>query len=160
MSSASGCSRNMAANAVSNSLVLRTATEIRLIPSFGIVACDSSRITTFDALSGFQRNAARETDGITSFRSSSRFGLRSGPRIVLPVILPPGRAKLAINPARTGSPIEIMTIGIVVVAICAARAAVEPNSTMTSTGMPASSLAACTSRAGSPCAARYSMTIF
>ena len=160
MSSASGCSRNMAANAVSNSLVLRTATEIRLIPSFGIAACNSSRITTFDALSGFQRNAARETDGITSFRSCSRFGLRSGPRIVLPVILPPGRAKLAINPARTGSPIEIMTIGIVVVAICAARAAVEPNSTMTSTGMPASSLAACTSRAGSPCAARYSMTIF
>src|SRR5262245_41762288 len=47
----------------------------------------------------------------------------SGPRMVLPVIFPPGRARLGTRPARTGSPIEIMTIGIVVVACLAAKLA-------------------------------------
>src|SRR5262249_25409753 len=45
------------------------------------------------------------------------------PRMVLPVIFPPGRARLGTSPARTGSPIEIMTIGIVIVACLAAKLA-------------------------------------
>ena len=97
---------------------------------------------------------------MTSFKIRTRFALRSGPKIVLPVILPPGRAKLATNPARTGSPIAIMTIGTVVVAIWAARALVDPNATMTSTGLGGQFSGCLQVPSGSICAALYSMTIF
>jgi len=75
----------------------------------------------------------------------------SVPRIVLPVTFASGRAKLATNPARTGSPTAIMTIGIVVVVCLAACVAALPEVTMTSTGSLASSLAAAASRSGCPC---------
>ena len=50
-----------------------------------------------------------------------------------PVILPPGRARLLTKPLPTGSPMAPMTMGIVVVAFCAARVAGVPPVTMTST---------------------------
>src|SRR5262249_43512230 len=56
----------------------------------------------------------------------SRLAPTSGPRMVLPVIFPPGRARLGTSPARTGSPIEIMTMGIVVVDCLAAKLAGVP----------------------------------
>src|SRR5262245_34985366 len=59
--------------------------------------------------------------------------------MVLPVIFPPGWARLATKPALTGSPIPIMTMGRVVVACLAACVAGEPLVTMTSTGEPAPS---------------------
>jgi hypothetical protein len=43
--------------------------------------------------------------------------------IVRPVTFPPGRARLATSPVRTGSSDAIITTGIVVVAFLAARAA-------------------------------------
>ncbi len=46
--------------------------------------------------------------------------------MVLPVTFPPGRARLRTKPARTGSPIAIMTIGTVEVAALAARLAGVP----------------------------------
>jgi len=57
-------------------------------------------------------------------------------------MFPPGRARLTAKPALTGSPIAIMTMGIVDVACRAARAAVEPNTTITFTGTETSSRAA------------------
>ena len=48
-------------------------------------------------------------------------------------MFPPGRARLATNPLPTGSLSNAMTIGIVVVASLAARVAVGPPVTMTST---------------------------
>jgi hypothetical protein len=39
---------------------------------------------------------------------------------VLPVMLPPGLARLDMSPALIGSPIDIATMGIVFVAYCAA----------------------------------------
>ncbi len=74
-----------------------------------------------ETLSGFQSSATRLADGMISLTSCRRFGPRSGERMVLPVTLPPGCARLCTRPARTGSPIEIATIGIVEVAILAAR---------------------------------------
>ena len=50
-----------------------------------------------------------------------------------PVMLPAGRARLLTNPNPTGSPMFPITIGIVVVAFCAALVAGAPPATMTST---------------------------
>ena len=68
------------------------------------------------------RTATRESSGTISFRSSSRFPFISGERVDNPVMLPPGRARLA-HESRlpTGSASLVMTMGIVVVASLAAR---------------------------------------
>ena len=60
--------------------------------------------------------------GNASLSNSSRFALSSGVKKDDPVMLPPGRARLATSPAATASPTGAMTIGIVVVACLAARA--------------------------------------
>src|SRR5262249_44375799 len=95
-------------------------------PNLGAARCSSSNCRTLEALSGFQRKATRETVGITSLRICSRLAPTSGPRTLLPVIFPPGRARLGTSLAGTGSPIEIITIGIVVVDCLAARLAGVP----------------------------------
>src|SRR6516164_1625712 len=89
-------------------------------------ACNSSKMRTLEALSGFQRQATRETVGIASLRSCSRLAPRFGPKMLLPVIFPPGRAMPGTSPTPTGSPIAIMTMGIVIVACLAAKLAGVP----------------------------------
>src|SRR5512147_1906033 len=54
-------------------------------------------------LVGFQRMATRETPGTTSLRRSNRFALSSGESWLRPVMLPPGRDRLAANPIATVS---------------------------------------------------------
>jgi hypothetical protein len=49
------------------------------------------------------------------------------------VMLPPGRARLAIKPIFTGSPMPTMTMGIELVAVFAARVAGVAAETITST---------------------------
>src|SRR5690242_14600768 len=66
----------------------------------------------------------------------------SGPRMVFPVILPPGCARLVTSPDPIGSPIDIATMGMVLVARCAAWARGVPKATITSTGICASAEAA------------------
>src|SRR5262245_48771796 len=80
-----------------------TLTEMTVTPNLGAAACISSSWRTLEALSGFQRKATRETVGIASLRSCSRLAPTSGPMMLLPVIFPPGRARLGTRPARTGS---------------------------------------------------------
>jgi hypothetical protein len=70
---------------------------------------------------GFHRMATRDTVPSASLRSSSRFPARSDRTMASPVTLPPGRARLATRPAATGSPMVVMTIGVVVVARWTAR---------------------------------------
>jgi len=53
----------------------------------------------------------------------SRFASTSPTKKLMPVALPPGRARLATRPSRTGSSPTPKTIGIVVVAALAASAA-------------------------------------
>jgi len=53
-------------------------------------------------------------------------GISSPTRKLIPVRLPPGRAKLATKPAGTGSVPAVKTIGIVEVAPFAANAAAGP----------------------------------
>jgi hypothetical protein len=61
--------------------------------------------------------------GISASRISSTLAVTSSVRLATPVVLPPGRGKLAIRLAPTGSLIVVMTIGMVEVACCAARTA-------------------------------------
>src|SRR5262249_4324135 len=60
----------------------------------------------------------RATVGIASFRICSFLVTMSGPRMVFPVMLPAGCARLVTNPDPIGSLIDIATIGIVFVARC------------------------------------------
>ena len=63
---------------------------------------------------------------------SSRFAARSVDMYEKPVMLPPGRARLATTPSPTGSPLNAMTIGTVVVARFTAHTA-GPKAMITST---------------------------
>src|SRR5262245_22726643 len=99
--------------------------------------------------------------GTVSLRSSNRFPYNSGPPVVSPVILPPGRARLLTRPALMGSLTDVKTIGIVLVAFLAARAGPAPSvATRTSTLRPISSVARSASRSSFPSARRYSIRIF
>jgi hypothetical protein len=66
---------------------------------------------------------------------------------LMPVTLPPGRAKLATSPPK-GSPAAVMTIGMVEVARLAASGPSVPSATMTSTLRRTSSAASCRPRRG------------
>jgi len=93
-------------------------------------------------------------------RSSSHFPLSSGPRLVKPVMFPPGRARLATKPASTGSDTKVMTTGIVLVARLAACVVVVPVVMMTSTCRWTSSAASALTPPDRPPAVRASMTMF
>ena len=84
------------------------------------------------------RRSARSC-GASSRRSSSRFAPSVALTKVTPVMLPPGRARLATRPALTGSSPVMKTIGIVVVAALAASAPTALNAAITArlAGRPA-----------------------
>ena len=75
------------------------------------------------ALAGLTSTATRVAAGTSSRRSSSRFATNSAVKKLMPVRLPPGRARLATRPSLTGSSATPKTMGIVVVAALAANAA-------------------------------------
>ena len=106
-------------------------------------------------------SAMRVARGTVSFSSSS-FLAASVPSAAMrtPVTLPPGRPRLATRPAATGSRFPYTTIGIVVVAALAARAAAVPTVTIASTRDSTSSRASRGSAATSPPAKRCSSTRF
>ena len=84
----------------------------------------------------------RVAPGASSFSSSSRLAMISGPNVVAPVTLVPGRATLFTMPIATGSLLVAgITMGIVVVALLAATSALMPNATSTSTLSATSSAA-------------------
>jgi hypothetical protein len=76
------------------------------------------------------------------------------------VILPPGRARLAMNPERTGSPTPTMTMGMADVARRAAIVAGVVHATMTSTLLLTSSVTTLGSWSNIPCGQRTSMDRF
>jgi hypothetical protein len=63
----------------------------------------------------------------------TRFPLSSRVSLVIPIMLPPGRAKLSTNPVATGSTLVTITMGIVLVACLATRSAGEAIMTSAST---------------------------
>ena len=74
--------------------------------------------------------------------------MSSCPSMDTPVTLPPGRARLCTSPAPRASPAGAMTMGTVVVASFAARMAVVPCVTMTSTFRWSSSATSGDNRSG------------
>src|SRR5262249_40077840 len=77
-----------------------------------------------------------------------------------PVMLPPGRAKLATMPPAIGSPMIAITMGMVVVARLAAAVAGVPCVTITSTLRRTNSSASARRRACACSAQRYSLIRF
>ena len=95
----------------------------------------------WDALPGFVSTAMRASPGSRVFSISTCFELRSTAMADSPVVLPPGRDRLATRPLPTGSTAAAMTIGIVRVARWAACTAAVPQATTTSTFSPTRSAA-------------------
>src|SRR5262245_31051176 len=88
-------------------------------------------------LSGFElfpSTATRERLGTTSLSSSRRFSSSSTLSAMKPVMFASGRARLETRPVLMTSPMPPSTIGIVVVARLAAKAAGVPQVTIKSTG--------------------------
>jgi hypothetical protein len=107
------------------------------------------------------RTATREAAGAISRSSSSCLLAISGPASkVMPVMFPPGRARLATKPSPTASALASMTIGIVAVADLLARVAAEEPATITSTLSCRSSPTSAGSRSTLPSANRVSMMMF
>jgi hypothetical protein len=104
------------------------------------------------------RCATRPSTGISSLRSSSRFENKSAERLLNPVILPSGRARLPTNV--NGSEVAVMTIGIVSLACLAANAAGVPRVMIRSQFKWTSSVASSGKRSERPSADRYSMIRF
>ena len=91
---------------------------------------------------------------------SSLLVISSGDKPELPVILPPGRARLAIRPAPTGSVALTITMGMVVVAPFAANGVGPPETTIRSTLRRTKSAARSGNRSSFCSANRYSMVMF
>ena len=107
-----------------------------------------------------RKSPTRASLGRASLSISSRFVFRSGAKLDVPVTLPPGRAKLEIRPALTGSEEYIITMGMVVVALLAANAGPTVVTTIRST-LRRTRSAACRGRLSFlPSVNRYSMVIF
>src|SRR4029453_8154187 len=108
-----------------------------------------------------QRNATRLACGTISFSSSTRLLAISDVSELMPVTLPPGRAKLATRPLPMGSAAINMTMGILAVACLAAwTGASPPAAAMISTGRPTSSTASAESRSSCPSAGARPLSRF
>src|SRR5271163_5022052 len=99
-------------------------------------------LTTVASSLGSTSTATRVAPGRRSRSSPSRFDPISAVMEVTPVMLPPGWSRLETRPVATGSAPKTKTIGIVVVAVFAARiAGTLPDATRTATPRSTRSLA-------------------
>jgi len=112
----------------------------------------STRVVWLNRFAGFQSTATRTILGKASLSSSSRFPLRSGAIVAIPVMLPPGLARLATWPVPTGSPCSPKTTGMEVVARLTAPVSGADDATMTSTLRRTNSAASSASRSDFPSA--------
>ena len=79
---------------------------------------DCGQLADTDRCGESRRTATRVRRGATCLSSSSHLALRPYSNPANPVVLPPGRAKLATKPAPTGSITPANTIGTARVACC------------------------------------------
>src|SRR5262249_2457017 len=84
------------------------------------LGADSIRWIRLTAFDGLRSTGTRTALGTMSCKSRSRFATTSLTKKLIPVALPPGRARLATRPSRTGSSPTPKMIGIVAVAALAA----------------------------------------
>src|SRR5262249_8001253 len=109
---------------------------------------------------GLTSRAMRAARGTSSPQHSSRFAANSTLKILIPVMLLPGRARLATRSSRTGSTPTRKRMGIVVVAALAANVGGGPAVTITATPLRTRSAASSCNRSGWFSAQRYAMTTF
>src|SRR5262249_17611948 len=143
--SASSRSRTKVAKAASISrgvLALRTWTRR---PSARAAGSISLRVASDEGPLGLISTAMRVAEGSSSRTSSKCFATSSALKMLMPVRLPPGRARLGTRPSLTGSSATEKTMGIVVVASFAAEAALAM-ATITPTGRRTNSAASSGSR--------------
>jgi hypothetical protein len=95
-------------------------------------SCTCSRKGFENGSAEFPRAATWRKDGNMSRMSSTDLPNSSAAIKDTPVMFPPGRLRLGTKPVPSGSP-DIMTIGISLVAFCAASAQGVYTATMTST---------------------------
>ena len=101
---------------------------------------------------GCHNTTTRERPGTISLSNCSRLDTNSGPRNVVPVTFPPGRARLEASSSSTGSAMPMPIIGIAEVARLAARTAGVLKATMASTRCSTNSCASPLSLFASPSA--------
>src|SRR5229473_2894892 len=88
---------------------------------------------------GLKRTPIVAACGTSSRNRPSRLGSSAALKLLIPVMFPPGRLRLATKPRSTGSPPNVETIGIVAVAALAASAAGSaPTETSTALGVAVS----------------------
>ena len=109
---------------------------------------------------GSARKPTRRNFGATASNNSRYFSLTSATKLVRPVTIPPGRAKLAANPAATRSPPLAWTIGVPGAALDAALTARPDTVTMTAGFLFARSSASAWTRSVRPSAQRSSRMKF
>ena len=132
MSAFAACWTNVA-KAASRSFLVPALATITCCPRDRTAACSNAKCVLVIGLLGLIRMAIVVAVGTSSRSNSSRFG-PSTPRIsVTPVMLPPGRLRLATSPSSTGSPPVRKTIGMTEVADFAAKAAGKPVVTISAT---------------------------
>src|SRR5262249_55349428 len=141
VSTASTLACSMLSKALTNSLDVRSRNGSSLTLSDCAVVSIAWSSGPIAGLSALRMTATQVRRGITSLSSSIRFALSSGLKKLCPVMFPPGRTSLVTMPTATGSPIEAMTMGIVVVAPLAARLPGVPWVTIRSTWERTSSAA-------------------
>ena len=123
-----------ARNIASRSFTSRAFSICSVMPILRAAAWDSRTYWAAVGLVSRTRIAILAGFGMSSVTSCNRFAITSPLMLVMPVMLPPGRARLATRPSLTGSSPTPKTIGIVVVAALAASAAAPlPGVAMTST---------------------------
>lgn len=79
-----------------------------------------------------ERGSLPAKNGSVSLSKSMRFRLISGTNVDIPVTFPPGRARLATTPSRTGSELLVSTMGTLVPAPLATSPPCAPHRTTTS----------------------------
>ena len=123
------------------SLPSRGSTECTSTPNDAAAVWMAASAPTPENCTGSRITATRDTLGEISLSNSSHFPLIMNSNWTNPVVLPPGRAMLAIRPRLTGSVVSTNTIGIVRVACCNAPTVVPPTASITSGSSATNSVA-------------------
>src|SRR5262245_9705361 len=159
---ASGCSRASVVKTISISGLVLALKKSIFSPRARAAASTSLSVDdAVVALVGLTSTATRAAAGSTSRKSPRRFATTSAVKKLIPVALPPGRARLATRPSLTGSSATPKTIGIVRVAALAASAATEPPGDAITLTCRCTKSATCSgNRSKRPSVKRYSMATF
>jgi hypothetical protein len=102
--------------ALSISATLRTEAVTSSTAKAGAAALVEGKNSECGAVSGLKMAVTRTMLGATCLSNCNHFPAMGGSKLLNPVMLPPGRAKLATKPSPTGSETATNTIGILKVA--------------------------------------------